>query len=83
MTSDERSGTVAFFDAAKGFGFIVPDGTSPSERDRHLFVHANAIQRSGLETLTKGQRVAFRIQEPFRPGKKHEAQDLRLLDEAA
>jgi cold shock protein len=81
--SDECSGTVAFFDVERNFGFIVPDGTSPNERDRHLFVHGNAVSRSGLSTLAKGQRVAFRVSEPRRPGMKNEAQGLRLLDEAA
>ena len=81
--SSDSTGTVCFFDAAKGFGFIAPDGASPSERDKYLFVHASAVRRAGLDTLAKGQRVAFRVQEPFKSGKRHEAQDLRLLDEAA
>jgi cold shock CspA family protein len=46
-------------------------------------VHANAVRRYGLTTLSKGQRVGFRVQEPFKPGRKCEAQDIRLLDEAA
>jgi cold shock protein len=50
-------GTVKWFDAKKGFGFIVQDG-GPD-----VFVHFSAIQSSGFRTLEEGQRVTFDITE--------------------
>jgi CspA family cold shock protein len=47
-------GTVKWFNAEKGFGFISPDGGGPD-----LFVHHTAIQGSGFKTLDEGQRVSF------------------------
>ncbi len=50
-------GTVKWFDAKKGFGFIVQDG-GPD-----VFVHFSAIQTSGFRTLEEGQRVRFDVTE--------------------
>ena len=47
-------GTVKWFNAEKGFGFITPDGGGPD-----LFVHHTAIQGSGFKTLDENQRVSF------------------------
>jgi len=49
-------GTVKFFDAAKGFGFIQPES---GEKD--VFVHVSAVQRAGMDTLSEGQRVSFEV----------------------
>ncbi len=49
-------GTVKFFDAAKGFGFIQPES---GEKD--VFVHISAVQSAGMDTLSKGQRVSFEV----------------------
>ena len=49
-------GTVKFFDTAKGFGFIQPEDGS-----KDVFVHASAVQRSDLGTLSEGQRVSFDV----------------------
>ncbi len=50
-------GTVKFFNTDKGFGFIAPeDGGSDS------FVHISAVERAGLATLDKDQRVSFEIE---------------------
>jgi len=49
-------GTVKFFDATKGFGFIQPEN---GEKD--VFVHVSAVQRAGMETLSEGQRVSFEV----------------------
>lgn len=49
-------GTVKWFNAQKGFGFIQPDGSG-----RDVFVHISAVERSGLGSLTEGQRVSFDI----------------------
>ncbi len=48
------TGTVKFFNEAKGFGFIQPEDGS-----KDAFVHISAVQRSGLSTLTEGQKVSF------------------------
>ena len=50
------TGTVKWFDAAKGFGFISPDGGG-----KDVFVHFSAIQGSGYRSLDEGARVDFRI----------------------
>jgi CspA family cold shock protein len=47
-------GTVKWFNATKGFGFITPDGGGDD-----LFVHHTQIQMSGYRELTEGQRVEF------------------------
>jgi len=49
-------GTVKFFDATKGFGFIQPES---GEKD--VFVHISAVQSAGMDTLSEGQRVSFEV----------------------
>jgi CspA family cold shock protein len=49
-------GTVKFFDALKGFGFIQPEGGA-----KDVFVHVSAVQKAGMETLSEGQRVTFEV----------------------
>ena len=49
-------GTVKFFNAAKGFGFIQPES---GEKD--VFVHITAVERAGLGTLKEGQRVSYEV----------------------
>lgn len=56
-------GTVKWFNAAKGFGFIKPDDGGPD-----VFVHISALERAGLATLNDGQKVSFELQ-PDRRGK--------------
>ncbi len=48
----ELSGAVKFFDPARGFGFVVPDGDGPE-----VFVHSSVLFRSGMTDLEPGQRV--------------------------
>jgi cold shock protein len=50
-------GTVKFFNTAKGFGFIAPEGGG-----KDVFVHATAVEAAGMRTLTEGQRVSFDVQ---------------------
>ena len=52
------TGTVKWFNADKGFGFLVPDGEGPD-----LFVHHSAIQTQGYRTLDEGQRVSFDVEQ--------------------
>ena len=50
------TGTVKWFNDAKGYGFITPDGGGED-----LFAHFSAIQASGFKTLKEGQKVTFDI----------------------
>jgi CspA family cold shock protein len=67
----EELGTVKFYNAEKGFGFIVRDNGS-----RDIFVHASALNRAGISDLTEGQRVAVDMVEG---GKGPEAVSIRLI----
>jgi CspA family cold shock protein len=57
-------GTVKWFNAVKGFGFIQPD-----EGGADVFVHISAVERSGLSTLNDGQKVSFEEQRDPKKGK--------------
>jgi len=50
-------GTVKFFNTEKGYGFIAPDGGAPDN-----FVHISAVERAGLSTLNKDQRVKYELE---------------------
>ncbi len=63
-------GTVKFFNAERGYGFIKPDNARPD-----VFVHITAVERAGLKTLAEGQRVTFEV-EPDKKGKGPKAVDL-------
>ena len=54
--SEREIGTVKWFNAAKGYGFIERDGTDD------VFVHYSAIQSDGFRTLNEGQRVEFSVE---------------------
>ena len=58
------NGTVKFFNATKGYGFIAPEGGG-----KDVFVHATAVQAAGLRTLNEGQKVTFEVQ-PDQRGSK-------------
>jgi len=57
------TGTVKFFNATKGFGFITPD-----QGGDDAFVHISAVERAGMATLLQNQRVSYDL-EPSRSGK--------------
>ena len=50
------NGTVKWFNAQKGFGFI-----QPSDGSKDVFVHVSAVERAGLPSLAEGQKVSFDI----------------------
>ncbi len=49
-------GTVKWFNATKGFGFIVPQ-----DGGKDVFVHITAVQKAGLQGLNEGQKVSYEI----------------------
>ena len=51
------AGTVKWFNAQKGYGFIQPEDGS-----RDVFVHITAVERSGMGNLHEGQRVSFELE---------------------
>jgi CspA family cold shock protein len=51
------TGTVKWFNEAKGFGFI-----TPSDGSKDVFVHFSAIQGEGFKVLTEGQSVSFNVE---------------------
>ena len=51
------TGTVKFFNADKGYGFIAPEGGGDD-----AFVHISAVERAGLRTLDKDQRVSYELE---------------------
>jgi CspA family cold shock protein len=62
------TGTVKFFNAQKGFGFIVQDGGGPD-----VFVHISAVEHAGMSNLVEGQKLSFDIQADPRKGKSSAA----------
>lgn len=61
------TGTVKWFNATKGYGFIVPD-----DGDKDVFVHVTAVEKAGMGPLTEGQRVVFEV--------RNEARGLKAVD---
>jgi len=52
------NGTVKWFNATKGFGFILPDGGG-----KDVFVHITAVQKAGMQGLKENQKVALKFPE--------------------
>jgi CspA family cold shock protein len=61
------SGTLKFYNTSKGFGFIAPDDGS-----KDVFVHASALERSGIDSLNEGDKVTF-VLEDDRKGRGKQA----------
>ena len=58
------AGTVKWFNAQKGFGFIAPEGGG-----QDVFVHISAVERAGLGGLNEGQKVSYEIVKDRKTGK--------------
>ena len=67
------TGTVKWFNPAKGFGFIEPEDGS-----KDAFVHISAVERAGLTTLNEGQKVSSELQ-PGQNGKSS-AENLSVVE---
>ena len=67
------TGTVKWFNAAKGYGFIEPEDGS-----KDVFVHISAVERAGLTTLSEGQKVSYELQ-PGQQGKSS-AENLSVIE---
>ena len=57
MSEETQTGTVKWFNATKGYGFI------QRENDRDLFVHVTALAGAGIQSLSEGQSVSFTVGE--------------------
>jgi cold shock protein len=58
------TGTVKWFNATKGIGFIQPDGGGAD-----VFVHISAVERAGMRDLNEGQKIAYEVVADRRTGK--------------
>jgi cold shock protein len=67
-----QQGTIKFFNAEKGYGFIKPD-----DGGRDIFVHITAVEQAGLASLNEGQKISFEV-EPDKKGKGPKAVNLQL-----
>jgi len=67
------NGTVKWFNSQKGFGFIQPD-----DGDKDVFVHISAVERSGMSTLSEGQKVSYEIVRDRKTGKSS-AENLKSI----
>ncbi len=67
------TGTVKWFDPARGYGFIGPD-----DGNVDVFVHISAVEEAGLNILTEGQRVEYEV--VSKPDGETTAGNLKLAD---
>ncbi len=67
-----QSGTIKFFNAEKGWGFI-----KPADGGKDIFVHITAVEQAGLAALNEGQKLTFEV-EPDKKGKGPKAVNLQL-----
>ena len=58
------TGTVKFYNSAKGYGF-----TQPDDGGKDVFVHVTALERAGMRDLVEGQKVSFDVEADRRTGK--------------
>jgi CspA family cold shock protein len=68
-----HTGTVKFFNATKGYGFIKPEDGS-----KDIFVHVTAVQAAGIPEITEGMKLSYELQDDRR-GRGKQATELQLL----
>ena len=68
-----HTGTVKFFNATKGYGFIKPEDGS-----KDIFVHITAVQAAGIPEITEGTKLSYELQDDKR-GRGKQAIELQLL----
>ena len=66
------TGTVKWFNSAKGYGFIEPD-----DGGKDVFVHVSAVEQADMRTLNEGQKISYEIETG---GGKTSAADLKAVD---
>jgi len=66
-------GTVKWFNAQKGYGFIQPEGGGPD-----VFVHISAVERAGMGMLQEGQKISYEEQRDAKRGKSS-AENLKAV----
>ena len=68
-----ENGTVKFFNHSRGFGFIQPD-----DGGKDVFLHASALERSGIPAVNEGDKVSFEIEDDTR-GRGKQATNVQIL----
>ena len=68
------TGTVKWFNPRKGYGFIEPE-----EGNNDVFVHISAVQKSGLDKLTEGQKIEYDLEE--QKNGKSAAENIKVVEE--
>jgi len=72
LEKEMATGTVKWFNATKGFGFIQPDNGG-----QDIFVHISAVERAGLSSLNEGQKISYEAKTDAARGKTS-AENLRV-----
>ena len=67
-----QTGTVKFFNAAKGYGFITPEGES-----KDVFIHVTALERAGIRGVDEGTKLTFDVEDDRR-GRGKQATNIEL-----
>jgi cold shock protein len=67
-----QTGTVKFFNAAKGYGFITPDGEA-----KDVFIHVTALERAGIRNVDQGTKLTFDLEDDRR-GRGKQATNVEL-----
>ena len=67
-----QTGTVKFFNAAKGYGFITPDGEA-----KDVFIHVTALERAGIRGIDEGTKLTFDVEDDRR-GRGKQATNVEL-----
>ena len=67
-----QTGTVKFFNTAKGYGFVTPEGES-----KDVFIHVTALERAGIRNVDEGTKLTFEVEDDRR-GRGKQATNVEL-----